>query len=326
MCEHCYRPFPSTHSPAHTLYPSSVCGRAPLNTRIVGGQAAPLGSWPWQVSMHKQGSHVCGGSLVNNQWVLTAAHCFSRSNLGDWVLYLGRQNQIGNNPNEVSRTLSRIILHPDFSSDGLDNDIALVQLSSPVSFTDYIQPICLALSGSTFYNSTMVWVTGWGNINYQVPLPSPGTLLEVQIFVVGNRQCSCIYEAVTNISITDNMICAGLMAGGKGSCQGDSGGPLVVKQGSVWIQAGIVSFGVKCTKPGFPGVYTRVSRYESWIDSIITSNAPGFVTYTSSGTDSDNSVTCMAATRAPTITGPRKALGSLFATCTTFCSSSSSPL
>lgn len=94
------------------------------------------------------------------------------------------------------------------------------------------------------------------------------------------------------------------------TAQGDSGGPLVIKQGSQWIQAGIVSFGVECALPGFPGVYTRVSEYQSWINQIITTNQPGFIQYTSSGTNSDLQATCTGlppvTTIAPTTTLARK--------------------
>uniref|UniRef100_A0A3B3HP20 Peptidase S1 domain-containing protein n=1 Tax=Oryzias latipes TaxID=8090 RepID=A0A3B3HP20_ORYLA len=229
-----------------------VCGRANLNNRIVGGQDAPAGFWPWQVSL--QGSrHFCGGSLINNQWVLTAAHCFP-SGPTVQMLVLGLQSLQGSNPNRVSRTITTLIVHPNFNSATQNNDIALLQLSSPVTFTNYITPVCLPSTGSTFYSGVNTWVTGWGTI--RISLPAPQTLQEVQIPIVGNRRCKCSYGASL---ITDNMMCAGLLAGGKDSCQGDSGGPLVIKQNIRWIQAGIVSFGKGCALPNFPGIYTRVT-------------------------------------------------------------------
>uniref|UniRef100_A0A3Q3XJ31 Peptidase S1 domain-containing protein n=1 Tax=Mola mola TaxID=94237 RepID=A0A3Q3XJ31_MOLML len=266
---------------------SSVCGRPALNTRIVGGEVAPEGSWPWQASVHRFRSHSCGGTLINNEWVLSAAHCFQSISPSILDVYLGRQSQEGSNPNEVSRKVSQIINHPDYDSRTIDNDIALLKLSSPVSFTNYILPACLAAPDSTFHNGTDSWVTGWGTIGSGVPLPSPENLMEVEVPIIGNRQCNCDYGVGR---ITDNMICAGVRTGGKDSCQGDSGGPLVMKQGDRWVQGGIVSFGEGCAKPDFPGVYARVSQYKSWINNQISSNQPGFVTFTSDGTDGDLSL------------------------------------
>uniref|UniRef100_A0A3B3WSF4 Peptidase S1 domain-containing protein n=1 Tax=Poecilia mexicana TaxID=48701 RepID=A0A3B3WSF4_9TELE len=148
------------------------------------------------------------------------------------------------------------------------------------------------MSNSSFYSGDPSWVTGWGNTGLFESLPSPGNLLEVETDIVGNGQCSCDYSEILGDQITDNMICAGFREGGKGPCFGDSGGPLVTKQGDRWIQAGIVSFGVGCAEPNFPAVYARVSQYNDWINSHITRNQPGFIRFTSNGTDSDLNVSC----------------------------------
>lgn len=259
----------------------SVCGTAPLNTRgdtrIVGGQDADAGAWPWQARL-SIGNALCGGSLINNQWILSAAHCFSASTSASSVtVYLGLETTTPDS-NSVRRGASQIIRHPDYNEDTNDNDMALVQLDSTVEFTDYIRPVCLAAPGSVFPAGQDCWATGWGTLEEGGDIAN--TLQEVDVPIVSNDDCRSSYS-----TLTDNMICAGLTDGGKDSCQGDSGGPLVSKNGSVWVQAGVVSFGIGCARPGFPGVYARVSEYQSWINSHITENQPGYVNFqgTSSG-------------------------------------------
>jgi len=274
---------------------ASVCGEAPMNNKIVGGENAPPGSWPWQASLHQSFyGHFCGGSLINSEWVLSAAHCFPPNQPDPNVtIYLGRQSQELTNNNEVSRTVVEIIRHPMYDLTAqMDNDVVLLKLSSPVMFTPYVRPVCLAAMNSTFYNGTMSWVTGWGTIDGSgIPLPSPQILQEVDVPIVGNNRCGCSY-----FEITDNMICAGLNEGGKDSCQGDSGGPMVNKMKynatSRWVQSGVVSFGRGCALPGVPGVYARVSRYQDWINSHITHDRPGFVRFMSPGPDTDVGSQC----------------------------------
>ncbi|KAL2086460.1 hypothetical protein ACEWY4_017519 [Coilia grayii] len=251
----------------------SVCGRASLSSRIVGGQDVPPGGWPWQASVHYFGEHLCGGSLINQEWVLSAAHCFLSVRAGEVKVHLGRQSLSGSNPHEESRAVSRIVPHPNYNIFAKDNDIALLQLSTPVSFSDHIRPVCLAASGSVFLNGTNSWVTGFGNTAEGGSLPSPGALQEVQVPVIENTQCNTLYDG----GITDNMICAGVLAGGTDSCQGDPGSPVVRTHDSVWVQFGVFSFG--CDQPRRPRVFTRVSRYQAWITSHMPSYPPGLVLF-----------------------------------------------
>uniref|UniRef100_A0A3Q0S8I1 Peptidase S1 domain-containing protein n=1 Tax=Amphilophus citrinellus TaxID=61819 RepID=A0A3Q0S8I1_AMPCI len=269
----------------------SACGFALHNTRIVGGEEAIPGSWPWQASLANLDGLFCGGSLITNQWVLTAAHSWlallphSQDVL---MVHFGHQNTSLDNPHAEARTLELIICHPDYNRWTFQNDVCLLKLSAPVNFTDYIQPICLASENSNFYNGTSSWVTGFG-------LTTNGgsaseTLQQVNVPIVGNNECNCFYKDFAEI--TENMICAGLKEGGKDSCQGDSGGPLMTKKGPIWVQSGVVSFGDGCALPLRPGVYARVSRYEQWIINTVTGTPPSFVPFYSTGPDTDLYFTC----------------------------------
>ncbi|KAF3698439.1 Transmembrane protease serine 9 [Channa argus] len=275
---------------------AQLCGKSPINPRIIGGQDTIQGYWPWQAIVAGS-SAICGGSLINNQWVLTAAHCSPSNDIKNMLVVLGRHRYlIPTNP-EMTVGVTKIINHPRYVASTGNNDISLLKLSSPVNFTNYILPVCLAASDSTYYSGTSTWVSGWGDIGSGVPLPAPYNLREVEVPVVGNRQCNCDYGVGT---ITDNMMCAGAPAEGKGPCQGDDGGPLVSKQNSRWILGGLVSSRSDCGKPNLPGVFTRVSQYQSWINSQITSDPPGFFNFTSNGTDSDLSVNCTGLQPPPT--------------------------
>ncbi|KAL4007300.1 hypothetical protein ACER0C_001152 [Sarotherodon galilaeus] len=270
------------------------CGTAVKNSRIIGGQDATPGNWPWLAFITVFDQFQCGGSLISDQWVLTAASCVTPQESGDTAVFLGVQNLTGPFPTVVGRTVNKIICHPDYSHLTHKNDICLLKLSTPVNYTDYIRPICLAAENSTFYAGTNTWVTGFGITSN---LTFPNILQEVNVPVVGNNECQCYYEDVQFASITENMICTGLQAGGKSPCFGDGGGPLMIKKYSVWIQIGIVSFSVGCAQPLRPHVYTRVSQYTKWIRDTITDTEPGFVTFTSTGTDSDLSFNCSAFVR-----------------------------
>lgn len=247
--------------------------------RIVGGQEADPGEWPWQVALVQKGEdpyfgQFCGGTLIAASWVLTAAHCVENAIASELDVIAGIHDLRNPDPDYRRVAVSGITVHPDWDSDTYNNDLALLKLATavparpangavlPIAYANLVPANVGPLSGAT------ATVTGWGNRAAQ---PDPGgsdfpdRLHEVQVPVITNAECQGAYS-----SITENMICAGLPEGGKDSCQGDSGGPLVVPaSGNSWQQAGIVSFGEGCAKPGKPGVYTRVSRYIGWITSTI---------------------------------------------------------
>ncbi|XP_050957835.1 serine protease 27-like, partial [Labeo rohita] len=242
-----------------------VCGQAPFNTKIIGGQNATAGSWPWQASIHKlsTGDYICSGTLINKEWVLTSAYHVQYISVSEIVIYLGRLTQNGSNPHEISRTVTEVIKHPNDS-------LALLQLSSFVTFTDYIKPVCLAAAGSEFDAGTESWVTGWGWNRFEFL----DILQELESPVVDNTACNAAYETF----VTDKHICAEFLDG-KGPCAKDDGNPLVARQGSVWIQSGVFDSRFGCGLPGFPTLYFRVSEYQDWISNYTSSSELGFVSY-----------------------------------------------
>ncbi|XP_067881910.1 serine protease 27-like isoform X2 [Heterodontus francisci] len=247
-----------------------ACGRPVISNRIVGGQDSMAGSWPWQVSIHEGSSHICGGTLITNTWVLTAAHCVSQRKIRSYTVYAGRYQQGGVNNNERSSTVQSVIRHVKYQEDKNDYDIALVKLMKTIPYSDYILPICLPNSRFQISCGSECWVTGWGNVQESVSLPSPGTLQEVAVDLIGRQTCNLLYQrGVTSTSdittISDKMLCAGLPQGTKDACQGDSGGPLVYLNNNTWVQVGIVSFGESCGLADRPGVYTDVAAFQTWI-------------------------------------------------------------
>ncbi|KAL6095103.1 uncharacterized protein ACO6RY_16370 [Pungitius sinensis] len=256
------------------------CGQPPLaQNRIVGGQNAPLGAWPWQVDIQSRGVHVCGGSIITESWILSAAHCFPNpSDVFSYTIYAGRYQLNGFNVNQMTRSVRQVVIPPGYTEPHQGQDLALVQLSSPVTWSDYIQPVCLPDAGTLFPSDMLCYVTGWGYTQENVPLAGAGTLQEVEVPIISQSSCQSMYATnpTEPVDILSDMICAGFARGGKDSCQGDSGGPLVCSMvNGTWVQAGVVSFGVGCARPNQPGVYARVTTFSS----IIVDTVPGIQLY-----------------------------------------------
>ncbi|XP_058868324.1 serine protease 33-like [Acipenser ruthenus] len=239
-------------------------------SRIVGGSDAQKGAWPWQVSVIKDGFPICGGSLIDKNWVLSAAHCFKgSSNVKPFTVRLGALSL--SQQQGVDMRLLSIVVRPGFKSADQGGDAALLQLEQPAPLSETILPVCLPSPSTPFTAGQECWVTGWGNIKEGVPLSSPRTLQQLMVPLVDSVSCDTMYHIGTSVSksvplILPDMICAGYQEGSKDSCQGDSGGPLVCPSpdGS-WILAGIVSWGDGCAKPNRPGVYSRVTSFLPWI-------------------------------------------------------------
>ncbi|XP_076696983.2 serine protease 41-like [Callospermophilus lateralis] len=267
----------SASGPMNTLLLSRPCGRREVRPLIVGGVESSRGRWPWQALVRVRNVKTCGGSLLSRRWVLSAAHCFRRfSRASRWIVQLGEltlhQSFWSLRAHRNRYRVKDIIVNPQ--ARGKFHDIALLRLASSVTYSKYIQPICVLSSTFMFLHRSDCWVTGWGVIHENmVPLPPPYRLREVQVTILNNSRCRELFELpFQRSSISFDMLCAGAENGSRDTCHGDSGGPLVCDLEGLWYQIGIVSWGVGCGRPNRPGVYTNVSLHFDWIRMLVSRN------------------------------------------------------
>nr|XP_053653090.1 serine protease filzig-like isoform X1 [Cherax quadricarinatus]XP_053653091.1 serine protease filzig-like isoform X1 [Cherax quadricarinatus] len=251
-----------------------ICGVPVYPTgRIVGGNEATFGEWPWQVSLRQWRQvtflHKCGAALLNENWAITAAHCVENVQPEQLLLRLGEFDlERSDEPYPFAeRKVQIIATHPKFDARTFEFDLALLRFYEPVSFLPNIIPICVPQDDYSFLNNTG-YVTGWGRLYEDGPLPS--VLQKVPVPVITNKECEDMYRAAGYVEHIPNIfICAGYERGKRDSCEGDSGGPLVIQRNGVWNLAGVISWGIGCALPNQPGVYTRISEFREWIEKII---------------------------------------------------------
>lgn len=237
--------------------------------RIVGGQEAIAHSWPWMAYLNFRNRYHCGGSLISDQFTLTAAHCITRYMP---VVVLGLHNTKDLRNTQIIYS-DKIIRHPSYNKPKpYDNDVALVRLMKKANFNEYVQPICLGSSNFDVRPGYTCVTTGWGRTNVKLR-EYPSKLQEVAVKIIDMDVCQKLprYSKM----VTDNMLCAGHLEGGKDACAGDSGGPLVCrlqtdeneKSGSVqpWILTGVVSWGIGCAQKNMPGVYAKTNLFLDFI-------------------------------------------------------------
>jgi len=249
---------------------STLLGPIDGTSKILGGVEAAPGAWPWIAAVlyadvpDTYNAQFCSGVLIEKSWVLTAAHCVHGLSTNDIQIAVGAYDL---NIFSGSRTpVKKIVVHPQYNSLSLHNDIALIELSYPSS----VQKISL-YSGQSNDDTpssllgTIVTVLGWGLADTATTWYYPAKLRQVNLPVVADSYCNDIYT----VDVITSEFCAGYYEG-KDACEGDSGGPAVLQVDGKWVHAGIVSAGAPCQDYyGWYGVYTRTSAHIQFIKQFV---------------------------------------------------------
>ncbi|XP_073511372.1 transmembrane protease serine 5 [Phyllobates terribilis] len=247
----------------------SECGSRSKSSRIIGGHDVSLGRWPWLVSLYLHNKHVCGGSIIAQQWIITAAHCvhnYRSPSLSSWTVLSGIVSHSPVRQYASSSVVEKIIYHQKYDDRSHDYDIALMKLEKPLNYSDSVRPVCLPQYEQDIPAGSECWISGWGH-THPDNTHMPRSLKEAMVPLISSKKCnsSCIYDG----DITPRMLCAGYLDGKVDACQGDSGGPLVCQTDYTWRLVGVVSWGMGCAEPNRPGVYTKIASFLDWIHRSI---------------------------------------------------------
>merc|ERR1711899_254594 len=266
----CPAPVPTIHK---CNYEAGQSKKLTLARLITGGHETQKNEYPFMAALLRVSSwsnrptQICGGSLIDESHILTAAHCIEglrTSDVNSLRVYLGAHDIKSSTEVRSEHRVMRIIKHKDFDTRTLVNDIAILTLETPARISDTIQTICLPNYDATHVGEKLT-VAGWGTLS-EGGL-QPNKLHEVDVKVLSNARCKQKYDHIIPGTIVPTMICAADNPG-KDACSGDSGGPLFTKRNGYIVQEGIVSWGVGCARSDSPGVYTSVSKFFKWIQRI----------------------------------------------------------
>ncbi|KAH0953629.1 hypothetical protein HN011_001210, partial [Eciton burchellii] len=255
------------------------CGTREIRqARIVGGRDAAPHEFPWLVSLMRKGGHFCGGTILNSRFVMTAAHCLcSETNkipVGQLHVMLGEHNlKAPEVPAARQESVINAVLHPGHRCGKYVDDIALLELARPISWSESVKPACLPVAtgkpGYSAFGGMEAVVAGWGWLGEDRSRYKRANVLQkVDVRVVENAVCREWYASQgKSVRVETKQMCAGWQDGGKDSCWADSGGPLMIGNHSIGplMVVGVVSTGIGCSRPRLPGIYTRVSDYVAWI-------------------------------------------------------------
>jgi len=241
--------------------------------RIVGGSQSSQGKWPWQAALFYKGTHYCGGAIISNTWILSAGHCFNPLTSAipaDWTVVLGDHHiKERNDKYEQRRKVVNITIHEGYKSmyfEGIHdtppkNDVAILKLDKPLTFTDFVQPLCLPRPDQVFAPNEECYVAGWGHTQWNGT--QPDILREAKVRTVSRKVCN--QEKSYNGTIHDTALCAGFPEGRIDACEYDSGGPLVCAKCGRYYALGLVSWGDQCALPNKYGVYADLRVLTPWV-------------------------------------------------------------
>ncbi|XP_014230914.1 trypsin-1-like [Trichogramma pretiosum] len=248
--------------------------------RIVGGHPARSGEFPHQVSLQlgrppiMPYQHMCGGSILDEQWILTAGHCVKH--LPDQMYLIVKAGKLhihDNEPSEQTANVASIFINRNYKGDVAPFDIALLKLAKPLVFSKMVQPIGLPKANAI--PEGVATLSGWGSTSKTSTPNLPNHLQKVNLPLLDIETCRKAMRLVGQVAeVHDTNVCTGPLSGGHSSCSGDSGGPLILhhEHGPSEL-IGVVSWGVvPCGSPGAPAVFVRVSAFNDWIQSIIQNN------------------------------------------------------
>lgn len=270
--------FPATNDPVENrprkklplwVYSDDEVLQESPRKRIVGGDLVIPGEIPWQVALiaYPSGQLFCGGSILSEQWVITAAHCLVEAH-GSFLVRVGEHNIFIKEKEEQDLDVLEQHIHPRYnvSVSLYNHDIALLYLKTPITFSTTVRPICIgpkAFTENLVKESSPATVSGWGRTRFLGA--TSNTLHKVEVPFTDRTEC----KDSSSARITRFMFCAGYYNEAKDACQGDSGGPHANSIHNTWFLTGIVSWGEECAKVGKYGVYTRVSFYYPWIQHVM---------------------------------------------------------
>ncbi|CAH2229023.1 trypsin CFT-1-like [Pararge aegeria] len=240
----------------------STAAALPEQQRIAGGAVATLAQHPYTAAVLYASNNVnflpiCGGAIINNRSILTAIYCWSKTGVHS-NQFRARTGSVNSTSGGVLHNIAQIISHPNYNSWNHDNNIGILRVSTIIAFSTSVRPVPIAGSNYNLADYQFVWAIGWGRTTVNSVVSEQ--LRRVEIRTINQGRCSEIYGVSF---VTPNMICAGWPTTGRGSCVADTGSPLLHNN----VAVGVTSFSIGCGDVNFPPIYTRISRYTTWIQA-----------------------------------------------------------